>query len=113
MQEDHAENFIFKIRNLFGFQPDSFTVIVDSEKQELVLKTSNKKYFKRFQVGDLIRNNLKLDQSAVSVVFSNNILLVYYKKPIEIVFQEAQKKIEFEKLNAKKPEEGDLECSVQ
>ena len=113
VQEDRPEAFIFKVRNLIGYPPDAFMVTVDSDKQELVIRTTNKKYFKRFQIGDMVRDKLPLEQEAVSTQFGNGVLVVAYKKPVQVVYREAQRKAEFEKLNAKKPQEGDLECSVQ
>ena len=113
LQEDQPEYFIFKVRNLIGYDLSMFSVSVDHDKQELIIRTSNKKYFKRFQIGDLFRNGIRLDQSLIAVEFHNGVLVIGYKKPIEIMYKESKRKEELEKLNKKKPQEGDLECSVQ
>ena len=112
LQEDQPDSFVFKIRNLFDFKFEMFSVSVDSEKQELVIRTSNKRYFKRFQIGELVRMEIKLDEKAVKFEFHNSVLLIFYQKPVEVLYKEAQRKAQFEKMNAKNPQEGDLEGNL-
>ena len=53
-----------------------YNVSVDDEKQEIVIRTSNKKYYKRFDIPDMKRRGLKLDQSQLKWVYQNNTLVV-------------------------------------
>ncbi len=112
-RQDMPEYFSFRVRNLFNYDKNMFNVEVDPNGREFVLRTTNKKYFKRFQIGDLTRAGIKLDAGRLALEFSNSTLIIFYKKPDEILVVEAQKRAEFEKLNKKNPQEGDLECSTQ
>jgi hypothetical protein len=40
-------------------------------------------------------------------------VLTQYKKPDEILEREVKLRKEFEKMNNKKPKEGDVECTTQ
>lgn len=44
-----------------SYPADVYSVSVDHEKQEIVVRTSNKKYYKRIQLLDLLRYDLKLE----------------------------------------------------
>ena len=55
----------------------------DKDKQQIVIKTKNKKYYKRFNIPDLERLNIKLDESLMKVNFVNNTLIISYTKPKE------------------------------
>lgn len=112
-RQDTAEFFSFRVRNLFNYDKNMFNIEVDSNGKEAILRTTNKKYFKRFSIGDLVRAGIKLDPAMFSFEFSNNTLIIYYKKPSEILSVENQKRVEFERLNKQNPQEGDLECSTQ
>lgn len=45
----------------------------------MVIKTLNKKYYKRFDIPDLKRLNLELDESKLKVNFQNNTLIISVK----------------------------------
>jgi hypothetical protein len=49
---------------------------VDPDKQEVVIKTTIKKYYKRFDVPDLKRMNIKLSKENLSLSYKNNTLVV-------------------------------------
>ncbi len=112
-RQDALEFFSFRVRNLFNYDKNMFSIEVDSHGKEAVLRTTNKKYFKRFSIGDLQRAGIKLDPANFTFEFANNTLIIYYKKPSEILSVENQKRTEFERLNKQNPQEGDLECSTQ
>jgi hypothetical protein len=40
-------------------------------------------------------------------------LLIQYKKPDEVLEKEIKLRKEFERMNQKKPKEGDVECTTQ
>jgi hypothetical protein len=49
--------------------------------QEIVLRTSNKKYYKRFDIPDLKRINIKLEESEIAWKYQNNTVIISYDKP--------------------------------
>merc|ERR1711988_767102 len=107
---DTRDSFTWRIRNLM-YPVDVYNITVDSEKQQLVVRTSNKKYFKRISIEDMERLNLELDPAAVTWKHANRTLVVSYKKPQGVLQAEATWKRERDKLKADK--EGDVECSQQ
>jgi hypothetical protein len=47
----------------------------------VVIKTTVKKYYKRFQIPDMLRGNIKLSKDSLSFKYNNNTLVVSYRKP--------------------------------
>jgi len=66
---------------------------VDSEKQVLVLRTTNKKFFKRWGVDPLKRRGLHLEEAAVSFGHDgkSSTLLIRYRKPESEVHAELER----------------------
>ena len=96
------------------YPADVYQVKVDEEKDEIVIQTSNKKYFKRFEVPDLKRGWIvKLKEENLSWQYGNNTLVVSYKKPQEVLNKELYLRKEFQNMNLKNPKENDIECSTQ
>ena len=89
IRKDTKENFEYRIRNLKG-DADNFMFDIDKDKDEIVIRTKNKKYYKRFNIPDLKRLNLNLNENNLKVNFSNNVLVITYKKPIEILNNEKE-----------------------
>ncbi|KAL4478896.1 hypothetical protein ABPG72_009722 [Tetrahymena utriculariae] len=108
LRKDTDRDFQFRIRNL-PYPEDVYQIDVDEEKQQLVVRTTNKKYFKRIDVPDLARYNLKLEKGKPTFSYKNSTLLISYPKPDPILLRESERRKQFEKLNAKKPREGDIE----
>jgi hypothetical protein len=52
MRKDTEERFEWRIRNLI-YPKETYTIEIDHTKQEVVLKTSNKKYYKRFDIPEM------------------------------------------------------------
>ena len=75
IRKDTKEEFQFRIRNL-NYGKENNLVELDKTKQEIVIKTLNKKFYKRFEIADLKRLNLQLDESNLKVNFQNNTLIV-------------------------------------
>jgi hypothetical protein len=48
----------------------------DKTKDEIIIKTQNKKYYKRFEIPDLKRVKLALDEKNLKVNFMNNTLII-------------------------------------
>ena len=57
MRKDTNERFEWRIRNL-PYPKDNYIIEVDHQKQQIVLKTVNKKYYKRIDIPDLRRVGL-------------------------------------------------------
>ena len=113
LRKDNKIFFQFRIRNLIGYNKKMFFFDIDNEKQMIILRTTNKKYFKKFSIGDLLRNKINIDKKNLSFEFNNNTLLISYKKPIFILEKEKKLRLELEKLNKQNFQEGDLECTTQ
>jgi len=64
IRKDTAERFEWRIRNL-KWPKEVYSLEIDEQKQEIVVRTSNKKYFKRFDIPDLKRLGIKLEDSSV------------------------------------------------
>jgi hypothetical protein len=112
LRKDTPKAFQFRIRNL-PYPEDVYSVEVDPERQQVVVRTSNKKYFKRIDIPDMRRAGAKLDPAALSFSYGSNTLVVSYEKPVIVLKREADLRREFEKLNKKGPKEGDFECMQQ
>lgn len=89
LRKDTPEHFQWRIRNL-AYPADVFSVTVDHEKQQIVVRTSNKKYFKRIDVEDLSRLGLKLKDESLSWKHQHNTLIISYARPIEVVKAERE-----------------------
>ncbi|XP_044761866.1 protein DPCD-like [Coccinella septempunctata] len=73
-------NLEWRIRNL-PYPINTYSVICDDEKETIVVRTSNKKYFKTLTVPELQRIGLRPKQDNVSFVHKCNTLIITYKKP--------------------------------
>lgn len=60
---------------------ETYIIEVDHNKQEIVVKTTVKKYYKRFDVPDLKRLGIKLEESSLAWKYQNNTLIIAYDKP--------------------------------
>ncbi|XP_017272417.1 protein DPCD [Kryptolebias marmoratus] len=110
MRKDTKSSFQWRIRNL-PYPKDVFSVSVVPSDRCVIIKTSNKKYYKKFSIPDLDRSQLPLDGSALSFTHANNTLIVSYKKPKEILSLEQELLKELKKL--KGTAEGDVDCKTQ
>jgi len=84
LRKDTPEHFQWRIRNLV-YPADVYSVTVDHEKQQIVVRTSNKKYFKRIDVEDLTRLGLKLKDESLSWKHQHNTLIISYVRPQEVI----------------------------
>ncbi|XP_075894787.1 protein DPCD [Nelusetta ayraudi] len=109
-RKDTKTSFQWRIRNL-PYPRDVFSVSVEPSERCVIIRTSNKKYYKKFSVVDLDRCLLPLDGTALSFTHANNTLIVSYKKPKEILTLEQELLKELKKL--KGTGEGDADCKTQ
>jgi hypothetical protein len=77
--KDQQEVWQWHIRNL-PYAEDVYSVTVDEEKQQLVLRTSNKKYFKRIDVAPMRRAQLPLEDGAVGHSHSGSTLVIEVRR---------------------------------
>ena len=55
-----------------------------------MLKTTNKKYYKRIDIPDLKRASLEIEESSVTWKYANNTVIIGYDKPDKVKETEAQ-----------------------
>lgn len=84
LRKDTPDHFQWRVRNL-PYSADVYSVTIDHEKQQIVVRTSNKKYFKRIDVEDLARLNLKLKDELLSWKHQHNTLIISYARPAEVI----------------------------
>lgn len=65
-QRDSTTAFVFEVGNI-PYPIETYAVTVDVEKNELVLRTSNKKFFRRWMIGQLRRRSIALDEKLLSL----------------------------------------------
>ena len=94
------EAWEWRVRNL-PYPTETYSVTLDEEKDQLVLRTTNRKYFKRFHVPALRRLGLTLEQPAVSFDHSGTTLVIQYEKPDEVIEAEAALRVTRQKEAAK------------
>ena len=99
IRKDTQKEFQWRIRNLKG-DADNFMVECDKDKQQIVIRTKNKKYYKRFNIPDLQRLNIKLEENLMKVNFVNNTLIISYTKPKEALEAESEILNEIRRIRA-------------
>ena len=92
IRKDTLKEFQYRIRNL-NYDTSNFQIEIDKATNEIVIKTLNKKYYKRFKINDLANRNISLEEKNISVEFLNATLIISYLKPKEIL-DENQKVID-------------------
>ncbi|CEL99362.1 unnamed protein product [Vitrella brassicaformis CCMP3155] len=101
-RKDTQDCFQWRIRNL-SFPSDVFSLSIDDETQQILVKTSNKKYYKRISVPDLARVSLPLDPSRLEWKHMHNTLIISYRKPTEVRMMEARHRREAKERTVKVP----------
>tara|TARA_B110000285_G_C14917702_1_gene511048 strand:+ start:521 stop:718 length:198 start_codon:yes stop_codon:yes gene_type:complete len=57
-----------------------------------VLRTTNKKYYKRIDIPDMKRLELKLEDSEIAWKYQNNTVIISYDKPEKVIEADKKKK---------------------
>ncbi|XP_055503081.1 protein DPCD [Leucoraja erinacea] len=109
-RQDTKTCFQWRIRNI-PYPKNVYTVTVDSDQRCCIVRTSNKKYYKKFNVADMDRCHLPLDSSALGFTHANNTLIITYQKPTAILQLEQEVQQELKKM--KVAEDGDVQCKTQ
>lgn len=67
------------------YPKEVYNISIDHNTHEIVIRTTNKKYFKRFDIPDLKRLGIKLEESSIAWKYQNNTLIIGYDKPDKII----------------------------
>lgn len=111
--QDTPQCFVWRVRNL-PYPKETYSVTVDHANQKIVIRTSNKKFYKPFEVPELKVLGMELDDDALMWDWKNNTLIVQYRKPVEAVRAEVEEKVQRQKLKTERaPEDGDVDCKQQ
>ncbi|XP_062070799.1 protein DPCD isoform X2 [Lepus europaeus] len=98
MRKDTKMSFQWRIRNL-PYPKHVYSVCVDPKERCIVVRTSNKKYYKKFSIPDLDRYQLPLEESSLSTAHANCTLIISYQKPKEVVVAESELQKELKKAS--------------
>ncbi|XP_015350172.1 protein DPCD isoform X3 [Marmota monax] len=109
MRKDTKTSFQWRIRNL-PYPKDVYSVGVAQKERCIVVRTTNKKYYKKFSIPDLDRYQLPLDDSLLSFAHANCTLIISYQKPKEIMVAESELQKELKKV---KTAHSDGDCKTQ
>eukprot|EP00920_Eleutheroschizon_duboscqi_P001027 GHVT01002522.1.p1 GENE.GHVT01002522.1~~GHVT01002522.1.p1 ORF type:complete len:201 (+),score=4.14 GHVT01002522.1:1996-2598(+) len=90
IRRDTLECFEWRIRNL-PYPPSVYSIAIDDKTQQILIKTSNNKYYKRIAIPDLSVVHARLDSSRLSWKHQYNTLLISYSKPKEVIEHEKSK----------------------
>ncbi|XP_073837203.1 protein DPCD [Musca autumnalis] len=83
------KNIEWRIRNL-PYPIEVYSVQADAEKHAIIVRTTNKKYYKVIPVPDLDRCGVSPSQDNIMVHHQYNTLIITYKKPEILCEMEAQ-----------------------
>ncbi|KEG10508.1 DPCD protein [Trypanosoma grayi] len=110
VKQDTPEYHVFRIRNL-PYKKDVFNVAIERRNAEdvgeIVVRTSNKKYFKRLSISALQQHNIPLDPANLSYDVQHNTLIIRYRKHLAVLASEAAAKKERAALPAKRVDEAE------
>ncbi|KAH9284650.1 Protein DPCD [Echinococcus granulosus] len=106
-RRDTKRAFQWRIRNL-PYPISTYLLSIEDANTTIVLRTTNKKYYKRFTIPDLERLGVRLDSSLLSKTHSSNTLVISYMKP-EIYLQ-YEKELKKELAKTKPISGGDVPC---
>ena len=108
VRKDRPHAFEWRIRNL-PYPKPTYSVSVDTEQNQIVVRTANKKYFKRIDVEELDRARVPLEEASLSWNHENNTLIVQYKKPGSVIKHEKEAKAA--RINAPEAQPGAADIS--
>ncbi|XP_041370084.1 protein DPCD-like isoform X2 [Gigantopelta aegis] len=74
-RKDKKSDFEWRIRNL-PYPIETYSVTVDDDNKHIIVRTSNKKYYKKFSIPDMDRAQLPISQKWVQYAHANNTLII-------------------------------------
>lgn len=114
--QDTAECHVVRIRNL-PYTRDVYDVGIvrkdDKDVGEIVVRTTNKKYFKRLTIPEMCLAQIPLDPTHLGYEVKHNTLIIHYKKHLAILEAESRAKKERSSLPSKRVDEKNQDCPVQ
>jgi len=111
-RKDTKDSFQWRVRNI-EYAQEVYNITADLEKNEIVVRTTNKKWFKRIPIPDMDRMGLKVEQAGLKFTHANRTLVISYTKPGVIL--EAEAKLRKERASMKMGQMGkdDADCKQQ
>lgn len=92
-------NLEWRIRNL-PYPIETYSISANNDERCIVIRTTNKKYFKKFKIPELERLNLNIEQANIQSSHHFNTLIIMYKKPQQLLDMEKEW---YEELKKVKP----------
>uniref|UniRef100_A0A1B6KUG0 Protein DPCD n=1 Tax=Graphocephala atropunctata TaxID=36148 RepID=A0A1B6KUG0_9HEMI len=77
-------NLEWRIRNL-PYPVETYSVTAERDGKCLIVRTANKKYYKKLPIPELERVNLEPVQDNISFSHKFNTLIIVYKKPVQVI----------------------------
>eukprot|EP00052_Salpingoeca_macrocollata_P009766 m.76766 g.76766 ORF g.76766 m.76766 type:complete len:191 (-) comp17246_c0_seq3:70-642(-) len=111
VRTDSKDCFEWRVRNM-PYPLETYSVTVDSDEPQgrrLVLRTTNKKYFKRFDIAEMMRLGLALDSASLHLTHANNTLIISYDKPKEV--RDMEQALRRQRAGIKAAKEGEADCN--
>ncbi|KPA85232.1 hypothetical protein ABB37_01585 [Leptomonas pyrrhocoris] len=116
VRQDTKDNYVIRIRNL-PYPREVFAVTVERPEGDavgkIVVRTSNRKYFKRLDIPDLERANVPLDSASLSYSVQLQTLIIQYKKPLPVLTAEAAARKERAAMPSKRIDDNTSDCKQQ
>lgn len=116
VRQDTKEAHVIRIRNL-PYPREVFAITVEHREGdaigEIVVRTTNKKYFKRLDLPDMTRAGIPLEASHLSFDVKHNTLIIEYKKHLAVLAAEAAARRERASLPSKRVENEKEQCAQQ
>ncbi|CAG9577315.1 conserved hypothetical protein [Leishmania major strain Friedlin] len=116
VRQDTKESYVVRIRNL-PYPKDVFSVAVEREDGDsvgkIVVRTSNRKYFKRLAIPDLERAHIPLESAHLSYDVQHQTLIIQYKKPLSVLAAEAAARKERASMPSKRADDSGPDCKQQ
>ncbi len=94
------------------YPKETYEVEVDEAKEHIVVRTTNKKYFRKWTVPALRRLGVALDPSLLSHQFAAGVLLVSYRKPEALRAAEAERRKAILASMDKTRKSGGIDCTT-
>jgi len=82
-RQDTADHFQWLVENL-PHHASTYDITIDTTKQQIVIKTNNRKYYKRIDLPEVAENGLPLDVGLLTWTHSQSTLTVSYAKPVSV-----------------------------
>ncbi|KAM3964946.1 protein DPCD [Aphomia sociella] len=77
-------NLEWRIRNL-PYPIETYSISANNEEKCIIVRTTNKKYYKKLQVPELARLGLPIEQANIQSTHQYNTLIIMYKKPQQLL----------------------------